>query len=55
MVIDDNTPDEMRFTLNAAGTFRIADYVEEFRSKQHKKAWPEIPWCHRSRKEYSAP
>lgn len=44
MVIDENTQDEMRCTLNAAGTFRVADYVEEFRDKHHKQAWSDIVW-----------
>lgn len=44
VVLEDQTPDKLNCTLNAAGKFRVADYVDYCRLRRPKKEWAEIVW-----------
>lgn len=44
VVFDNDVPDQLRCTLNAAGTFRVAEYVNHYRRRRQKKEWTDVVW-----------
>lgn len=44
VVFDNDVSDQLRCTLNAAGTFRVAEYLNHYRRRRPKKEWTDVVW-----------